>query len=86
MQLHVQALVDVNHKAEVHITLLHTLHCLIDIVHVNHLHNSSSRTRPSTEHGDAGACYSIMHGPAGLAASKLYNTHNNMHNSAAAAC
>lgn len=37
LTLQVQALVDVNDEAELHITLLHALHSLIDIVNVDHL-------------------------------------------------
>jgi hypothetical protein len=42
-QSQVQALVDVNHKPEVHITLLHALHGLVHIVNVNHLDILGSR-------------------------------------------
>jgi hypothetical protein len=40
----VQALVDVNHKAELDITLLHALHRLIHIIDVNHLHRIGQGT------------------------------------------
>jgi hypothetical protein len=41
----VQALVDVDDEAEVHITLLHTLHGLIHIVNVNHLQRAAAGSK-----------------------------------------